>query len=102
MKKYYTLAQAHYPSKEGALDYYLLSQGIKYRLGAEWDESLASRGHRVDWGSGPQLVYVYYVLIEEYELSAIKLSVDGVQIIKNRRYLNFINGIRMCIKWVIG
>jgi hypothetical protein len=98
MKQYYTLIQNFIPSGR-SLGEYLDEQGIHYTVGADFSEDLKAFGY-IDPNTSPkQLKEIFRVLIDEHELSAIKLSVDGIDIIQNRSGLNLKNKIRGCFSW---
>lgn len=104
MKQYYTLIQDFIPGGKFLGDY-LDEQGILYTVGADFSEDLKEFGY-IDPNSGPgsaheQLKKIFRVLIDEHELSAIKLSVGGVDIIQNRSGLNLKNKIRSCFSWFV-
>lgn len=100
MKQYYTIIQNFIPSGR-SLGEYLDEQGIHYTLGADFSEDLKEFGY-IDPNTDPkQLKEIFRVLIDEHELSAIKLSVGGVDIIQNRSGLNLKNKIRSCFSWFV-
>lgn len=98
MKQYYTLVQAFTPAGK-SLDEYLDQQGILYTLGADFSEELRNYGYV--GGTVGKIQKIYKVLIDEHELSAIKLSVGGVDIIQNRSSLNFHNKVRSYFTWIL-
>jgi hypothetical protein len=100
MKKYYTLVQAFQPENR-SLSEYLENQGIVYKLGADFSEELKEYGFNYTVSSGT-LLKTFRVLIEEHELSAIILSVDGVSVIRNRPFLNILNKIRGYFSWILS
>ena len=107
MKQYYTLVQAFTPTGR-SLGEYLDQQGILYTLGADLYEELKKYGY-----IGPsnytitgyiidgKILKTYKALIDEHELTAINISVDGVYIIQNRSSLNLLNKIRSCFSWIL-
>lgn len=99
MKQYYTLIQAFQPENISLPDY-LDQQGIDYTLGAEFCEDLREFGFKVPIVAGT-LMKKYVVLIEEHELSAIMLSVDGVSVIQNRSGVKVQNKIRSYFSWIL-
>jgi hypothetical protein len=79
---------------------YLTRQGIIFNLGADFNEELKPFGY-VPVTKDKELKKVYTVLIEEHELTAIMLSVGGVQIIKNRNSINRLNKVRSMFSWIL-
>jgi len=100
MKQYYTLVQAFVPFGR-PLGEYLDEQGITYTLGADFSEELKKYGYIDPSGISGKLQKTYKVLIDEHELSAIKLSVDGVDIIQNRSSLKLQNKVRSYFSWIL-
>lgn len=101
MRQYYTLTQSFAVSSETkSLGPYLDSQDIKYNIGLEQAEDLYEFGFRNSVISinatmnNKALVKKYVVLLEEHELTAIKLCVDGVMVIANRRHYDMLNRVR--------
>src|SRR6187402_3085157 len=100
MKQYYTLIQVFNPEHR-KLEEYLDEQGIKYELGADFAEELLKAGHvkpKAEYGT---LMKKYVVLIEEHELTAIMLSVDGVEVVANRNSVKFQNTVRGYFSWIL-
>jgi hypothetical protein len=100
MRQYYTLIQAFTPEYRSLAEY-LDSQGIEYTLGADFAQELKEFGYINPSKTSNDLVKKYTVLIDEHELSAIKLSVDGVSIIQNRASVNTLNTARKYFKWFL-
>jgi hypothetical protein len=108
MKQYHTLVQPLH-TDDRDLEEYFKSRDIGYRLGADRQEDLAEYGFSIDKeiaahpmiGNRP-LVAVYVVLLDESDLSAIKLSIPEVQIIRNRRWFDFINTVRGRFLWFLN
>lgn len=75
-----------------------MDTNIKYHISAEFADDLQmSHG-----GYSPpvnSLMKKYVVLVEEHELSAIKLSVDGIEVVGNRPFINFKNTLRGLFIW---
>lgn len=103
MRKYFTLVQEFDPSNHGdsELGTYLTNQGIVFQLGADFNYELCPFGYQCPPGSDQQLLKTYTVLIEEHELSAIMLSVGGVQVIQNRNSVNRKNKVRSMFSWFV-
>ena len=99
MKQYYTLTQNYIPEHR-PLEDFLDEQGFEYHLGADLSEELKRYGYLVPAASGT-LIKTYKVLLNEHELSAIKLSVDGVCIIENRPFVKVQNRIRSYFSWIL-
>jgi hypothetical protein len=107
MKQYYTLVQAFTPTGR-SLGEYLDQQGILYTLGADLYEELKKYGY-INSSSytisgytiDGKILKTYKALIDEHELTAIKLSVDGVDIIRNRFSLNLLNKVRSYFSWIL-
>lgn len=103
MKQYYTLAQGLSFSVNRALGDYFDEQGIKYDIGADMIGELKKYGYR----PGPaiitdnEIVKKYVVLLDDHELSAIKLCVDDVQVIKNRSFAKNLNKLRWWFRWFL-
>ena len=97
MKLYYTLTQ-DFIAAPPEIGPYLRSHGIKYNVGGDMQEELAPFGYKV---SGTSMVLVYVVLIEEYELSAIFLQFNNIQLIRNRKFVDIKNKLRKFFKWFI-
>lgn len=104
MKKYFTLVQEFDPSNHGdsALGTYLTDQGIVFTLGADFNHELSLFGYKCPPGTEQQLLKTYTVLIEEHELSAIMLSVGGIQVIQNRNSVNRKNKVRSMFSWFVS
>ena len=109
MKQYYTLTQDYIPENGGkTIGEYLDDQNIKYNVGADFNTDLKKFGYaevfsyRVTAPSGERLVSVYRVLLDEHELTAIKLCVNGVIIIRNRLSINLMNKIRRYFSWILN
>lgn len=102
MRKYFTLVQDFIPelNNDGQLAAYLEDQGIKYEIGADFNKELIPLGY-VSMTKDKELKKTYVVLIEEHELSAIMLSIGGVQIIKNRNSINRRNKVRSMFSWIL-
>ncbi len=100
MKQYFTLVQAFTPDHR-ALGEYLESQGIEYVLSADLYEELKDFGYYDPKCTTGTLLKTYRVLIDEHELSAIMLSVDGVTNIKNRPGVKAHNKIRGYFSWIL-
>lgn len=107
MKLYHTLAQPLH-TEDRDLEEYFKSQDIGYHLGADIPEDLAEYGFSVDQDGEihpllghRKLVAVYVALLDDSDLSAIKLSIPEVQIIENRRWLNFRNTLRRQFSWFL-
>jgi len=100
MKQYYTLVQGFHPEHRDLQDY-LDEQGIHYKVGADFAEELQRPGQiklAIDHGT---LLKKYTVLIEDHELSAIMLSVDGVHVVDNRNSIKFQNTVRGYFSWIL-
>lgn len=100
MKKYYTLVQDYIPSHR-SLEGFLDEQGIDYSLGADFPEDLRKFGFTCPSSKTGTLVKTYKVLIDDHELSAIKLSIDGVTVIENRDSVKLQNKIRGMFSWIL-
>lgn len=102
MKRYYTFAQSLRDNFRSLGDY-LNEQGIKYDLTVDYITELK----KCEFKAGPgifihtDLIKTYIVLLDEHELSAIMLCVDGVQIIRNRIFEDIVNHIRYYFKWIL-
>lgn len=100
MKQYFTLVQAFTPENR-SLREYLNTQCIEYTIGADLYEELKEYGYRDSISKTGTLLKTYRVLIDEHELSAIMLSVDGVTSIKNRTGVKLQNRIRGYFSWIL-
>ena len=98
MKLYYTVTQPFFDDNRKRLGHYLLDNGIKFRLGADFASELMNMRDSV---ADDPLLAVYTLFIEEEGLSAIKLSVEDIKIIKNRFSLELINKFRKCFTWFL-
>lgn len=98
MKQHYTLVQIWDPGRR-LLGEYFEEISIPYDLGADFSEELKKFGYNDP--SVPQgiLVKIYRVLLDEEELTAIKLANDDIKIIRNRPWLNIKNHIRRLFSW---
>lgn len=95
MKLYYTLAQSFVLAGENmTLNEYLDEQGIKYKVGADWSYDLGVGVAINDEKHVAILMKYFVVLLDEYELTVIKMAVDGVIIADCRPFVNFKNRIR--------
>ena len=123
MKKYYTLIQPFLIGKDQdtSLTDFLYDRNIPFHIGGVFgDEQLYSEYYPADWTSTASyfkyagnssitfavednlnLLRKFVILLDEHELSAIKLSVDNVTIIRNTRYYEFVNKVRSIFKWFI-
>jgi len=103
MKQYYTLAQGLSFSVNRTLGDYFDEQDIKYDLGADMVGELKLYGYRPGPAiiSNNDIVKKYVVLLDDHELSAIKLCVDDVQIIKNRSLAKSLNKLRWYFRWFL-
>lgn len=100
MKQYYTLVQAFQPEHRDLGDF-LTEQGIDHSVGADFAEELKAFGFKDPTSKTGTLLKTYKVLIDEHELSAIKLSVDGVTVIQNRDGVKLQNKIRGMFSWIV-
>lgn len=100
MKQYYTLVQSFIPENLSLGDY-LEDRGIKYELGAERYDELQALGYYNPGTDRESIMKTFRVLIEEHELSAIMLSVDGVSKIQNRPGTDLRNKIRSQFSWFL-
>lgn len=103
MRKYHTLAQAYSNSESNmSLGEYFSNQGIEYQIGADLASELVKFGFVPgDLDHHDALVKKYTVLIDESELTAIKLSVDGVQIINTSSTNQRLNKVRGWFSWFL-
>lgn len=108
MRMYRTLVQPLF-TQDIDLEDYFRGQGIDYKLGADWQEDLTSYGFTIDrdglvhpLAGNRALVATYIVLLDESDLSAIKLSIPEIQIIRNRSWYNFVNKIRGYCSWFLN
>lgn len=102
MKQYYTLVHVFNDTNHRILSEYLDEQNIYYTVGADFSDELEEFGYvnpSVKWGT---LLKTYIILVEDYELSAIMLSVGGIDIIKNRPAIRVRNIIRRYFSWVLN
>jgi hypothetical protein len=99
MKQYYTLIQAFQPDGKNLQDY-LEEQGIKYEVGADFAEDLLKKELQSSAWYGT-LFKKFIVLIEEHELSAIKLCIDGIQVVPNRNGVKLQNKVRGYFSWIL-
>lgn len=99
MKHYYTLIQSFQPEHD--LQAYLDEQGIYYKVGADFAEEFFKPNHGKLMIEHGVLLKKFTVLIEEHELSAIMLSVDGVQVVDNRNSIKFQNTVRGYFSWIL-
>lgn len=107
MRSYYTLVQPLF-TEDRDLEEYLKNQGVKFKLGADRQEELVDYGFTIsnDGKIHPvtgnrEMIATYVVLLDEADLSAIKLSIPEVQIIKNRTWPNFVNTVRGWFSWFL-
>ena len=108
MKLYHTLVQPLF-TDDRDLERFFINQGIKYHLGGDRQEDLREYGFTID-GFGEvhpltgqaTIVGKYVVLLDESDLSAIKLSIPEVQIIRNRAWYNFVNTVRGYFSWFLS
>jgi hypothetical protein len=100
MKQYFTLVQAFQPTHRG-LGEYLEEQGIEYSLGADRYDELKMYGFYDANASPESILKTFKVLIDEHELSAIKLSVDGVHMVQNRSGVKAQNKVRSYFSWFL-
>ena len=106
MKIYYRLTQP-YESKliddnsgsNRTLHSYLDEQDIRYSMGADHAADLKKFGLEYNGLNSYHLMRTYTVLLDEHELSAIKLAVDNIQIIKSNFYHLVLNKIRGWFRW---
>lgn len=101
MRKYYTLIQSFHHENERDLAEYLVSNKIDFDLGADFASELRPFGFTTTEGKEKDLLKKFVVLVEEYELSAIQLSVGGVTVIRNRTGVEMLNKLRGCFKWFV-
>ncbi len=102
MRCYYTLTQ-DWISDGTPLGTYFEERNIHYDIGVECAQDLYKYKYVQPGEIAPdQIVKTYIVLLDEHELSAIKLCVDKVRIIENRKHLNFINRVRGCFRWFLN
>ena len=92
MKYYYTLGQP-FSGNERDLSDYFDSIGIEYKMGADYES---------DRMLDNTFLRTYVVLLEEEDLSAIQLSLDGVRVIKSQPYYTLVNKVRDKFKWILG
>lgn len=99
MKQYYTLVE---PFREHgrSIGEYLEDNKIDYRLGAEDPRDLKEFGLQDFLDDKDLLVKTYSVLLDEHELSAIRLSVEKMSIIQVRPSTRLYNRIRSVIGWM--
>lgn len=105
MRQYYTLIQPYIHVGEVSLEEYLSQSGIKVDIGADLSSELVEYGLKktdatTDIVDDP-LLKKYVVLLEEHELTAIKLSINNIQILENRPTVNLHNKMRGCFKWFL-
>lgn len=100
MKQYFTLVQAFIPDHRSLGDY-LDEQGIEYKLGADRYDELKMFGYYDPNAKYDSILKTFTVLIDEHELSAIKLVVDGVHVVKNRPAVNAHNKVRSYFSWIL-
>ncbi len=104
MKQYFTLTQTFLLGNRDnmVLEEYFRGQGIPFDIGAELAGDMRSKGFKIrgDVTDGT-LLKRYTVLLDEHELSAISLSVDGVQIVRNTTYIDRKNKVRGWFKWFL-
>jgi len=100
MKQYYTLVQAFTPEHR-SLTEYLETLNINYEIGADLYEELKEFGYYNSSAKTGDLLKTFRVLIDEHELSAIMLSVDGVSSIKNRSGVKLRNKVRSYFSWIL-
>lgn len=101
MRLYYTLAQPLFPRDKG-LNKYFDEQGIKYRAGADRHVDLAPYGYIINDADTLTIVSTYVALLDKADLSAIKLSISEVQIIRNRANIDRLNRIRKWFRWILN
>jgi hypothetical protein len=102
MRQYYTLVQPFTSEGELALGEYLEQSGITAHIGAEIASELTEYGFDKNRGSGMHmLLKKYVVLLEEHELTAIKLTIDNIQVLENRPAVNLQNKVRGYFKWFL-
>jgi hypothetical protein len=100
MKQYFTLVQAFTPNHRSLAEYFE-TQNIEYQLGADLYEELKVFGYHDPNAKTGDLLKTYRVLLDEHELSAIKLSVDGVSNIQNRSGVKLQNKVRSYFSWFL-
>lgn len=100
MKQYFTLVQAFIPDHRPLGDY-LDEQGIEYKLGADRYDELKMFGYFDPNANSASILKTFTVLIDEHELSAIKLSVDGVHVVQNRSAVKAQNKVRGYFSWFL-
>jgi hypothetical protein len=102
VKQYYTLIQEFVPTNKRSLNEYLIEQGIEHEVGADFAEDFRKLGYNLPNMHPDELMSKCIVLIEEHELSAIMLSVDGVTIVDNRPFIDTKNKVRGWFKWFLN
>lgn len=102
MKQYYTLVQdTLFCVDKRSLSDYLTEQGIEHSIGADYAQEFKRLNRNLASTDAHRLVSVCVALIEEHELSAIKLSVDGVTVEESRPSINLKNKVRGWFKWIV-
>lgn len=104
MRNYYTLVQKF--DVEGNdcnrdLTDFLYSNNIEYKISADTAADLREFGLNDNALDGREFYKIYTVLIDEYELSAIQLSVGGVTLIRNRSSVELLNKVRGVFSWFL-
>jgi hypothetical protein len=107
MKRYYTLVQPFVGKDELSLEAYLAESCIQADVGADLASELVEFGYKnfdemVAKANGQTLLKKYVVLLEEHELTAIKLAIGNVQVLENRPAIDLQNKVRGCFKWFLN
>lgn len=102
MKQHYTLAQDYISNANKTIGQYLTEQGIEFQIGADLAGDLVhTSGYINNTDNSSHLVSRYTALLDEHELTAIKMAVDGVQIINNSPYVQRKNKVRGMFSWFV-
>lgn len=107
MRQYYTLVQPFVGEGELSLEEYLAESRIQADVGADLASELVEFGFKITSETcsnnvpGDTLLKRYIVLLEEHELTAIKLTLDNVQVLENRPAVELHNKVRGCFKWIL-
>jgi hypothetical protein len=95
---YYTLAQSIDLGK-GRIHNYLRDRNIDYRSGVErWDELWIISGDRP---KADRMAWIYIALLDESDLSAIRLSFDDIVVVRNRFDIELKNKFRRLFRWFL-
>jgi hypothetical protein len=105
MKKYYTILQPFDSSPERSLSEYLDEQGMKYSLGGSLSSELREANFRHEFdvmGIEHRIIKRYEVLLDEHELSGIKLTIENLLIIDNSPSVERKNKFRKMFSWMFN